>query len=91
MGTYHAEDVRSGKLPDVLDKLLKLAHARCAFSIEVSFGARGWSSGSSGLIRSSTGATPFQILIQFVFQESRSLTSSSRCFLVLTFSTTLSF
>ena len=25
MGAYHAEDMRSGKLPNILDKLLKLA------------------------------------------------------------------
>jgi hypothetical protein len=63
------------------------SHARCAFSTGVSFGARGWSSGSSGLIKSRTGATPFQSLMQLAFQESRSLISSSRWLLVFTLST----
>ena len=39
----------------------------------------------------STGAIPFQILMQFVFHESRSLTKSSTCFLALALSTMTSF
>ena len=81
MGAHHAEDVRAGELPGVLHELLEpIPRKLCLLD---------WRQlRRAGLIKSRTGATPFQSLMQLVFQESRSLTSSSKCFLVFTLSTT---
>ena len=87
VSAHHAEDMGSGELPSILHELLKPAPRLLRLFDQVSLGARGWSSGSSGLIRSSTGATPFQSFMQFVFQASRSLTRSSTCILVMALST----
>ena len=84
---HHAEDVCTGELPGVLDKLLEPVPRPLRLLDRSQLCARGWSSGSSGLIKSRTGATPFQILMLLAFQESRSLISSSKCFLVFTLST----
>ena len=79
--------MRTDEFHGVLDKLLEpvprplrlldWSQPRCA----------GWSSGSSGLIKSRTGDTPFQSLMRLAFQESWSFISSSKCFLVFTLST----
>jgi len=87
VGAHHAEEVRTGELPGVLDKLLEPVPCPLRLLDRVNFGAQVWSLGSSGLIKSRTRATPFQILMQLAFQESRSLISSSKCFLVFTLST----
>ena len=74
MGAHHAKDMRASKLPGVLHELLE--------PVPRPLRLLDW-----GLIRSKTGDIPFQILQQLTFQESRSLTSSSRCFLAFTLST----